>query len=249
VDERKISQNPYRGLQRLSVATVQARGRNYRNLTVASALLALALVISLIVSRRVEVLLGSLAMLPLASFFLLLDERIVRTWRKSVLKAWTEERIDLGHLRALVLAVPGLPRPTIEGMFLTAGYRAEDVQPDDSPAGLREAISCAIDALSFVDFLRLSVFSASSAAAVALLLFSVGLQSWRPLLGLGLVGVGLMAYLWGAWKVLARSGQRLRYLAGDVKERGKLVTLLERSNLGSTPRHRERLIRSITGPD
>src|SRR5262245_37521256 len=109
-----------------TTATLTARGRAYRALTLVVALGILSILIAAIVMRSFAPLVLLIAIVAAVGAFFWLDARRLVRWRQSLLEPWQRRELDFSALGAAVTAIPGLPANTV-GAMLTSLPQATDL--------------------------------------------------------------------------------------------------------------------------
>ncbi len=163
--------------------TIGSRARAYRNLVVVVVLTGFSLLIWAIVAWSISSLSGFILLLPVCSFYFLMDDRLLNRWRSCLLTDWVAANLELRYFRDAINANSLLPKETLQGMLETLPAMG-DVTDQGILPDTREAIAgfvsfihvCRTDAIAFR--------TAGYALAGCSLVIAAMLHSWRPLLGM-----------------------------------------------------------------
>jgi hypothetical protein len=103
----------------LTLSTLGARARCYRNLVVAVCLVATTSLLTALVLKQVLALLGFILLVPLTGGFTFFDKRQVMRWREQILKMRDDRNLDLGLFSHTIAKLKHLPQGTIQAMLAT----------------------------------------------------------------------------------------------------------------------------------
>lgn len=101
----------------LTLRTIERRAWQYRNLVIAVSLTTFVPVILAVLLRRWVVLVGWLALPFYVSGFVLLDQQVVKTWRRGVLQMRAERGLSVTQLEQTLMGFRHLPQATLRSML------------------------------------------------------------------------------------------------------------------------------------
>ena len=116
-----MNEPPIRQALNLTMDTLAARGRSYRNLVVLISLTGVSVVVAALVTWRFFCLAGLTFLVPLTTSWFYLDARRLRLWSGNIIRICFDGNLDVAVFVSTLSALRHLPQATISGMteFLT----------------------------------------------------------------------------------------------------------------------------------
>jgi hypothetical protein len=163
--------------------TVETRSRRFRNLVVVYVVVTVSALASAAVWWSFAPFAGLIMLVPACGFFALQDRKLLDDWRSNLLAKWAMRDLDFQALRDAVVAIPTLPKETLNGMLATLPCAA-DIRRERgissstrqvAATAVRASDACSADSLAF-KWLGCTII------AIACLVTIIS-DTWQPLLG------------------------------------------------------------------
>jgi hypothetical protein len=187
-----------------TVRAIERRAVHLRNQIVVVVVISALVVIAAIVARSAAVLWAWLLLVAICGLFFHADSRLLNRWRFAVLTHWTARALDFAAFRESIRAIPGLPKGTTEGMLVTLPSCGALVAEQKILAPTRQAIAAASLAVHRGRADRLLLNVVASAVVVGVLLATLWMRTWVPLVGLSTLALVPAVRAWTGRRRQAR---------------------------------------------
>jgi hypothetical protein len=171
-----------------TIAAVDRRARYFRNQVVIVVTIAAAVALAAFVWSAAA-LWAWLLLVPACGLFFCADATLLNEWRSDVLQPWVARELDLVAWSQAIRANPVLPRETTGAMLATLPMAGDLVAEQKILTPTRQAIAASSLAFHRSKSDALLLNAIASAVIVGVLLATLWMRAWTPLLGLAVLVV------------------------------------------------------------
>jgi hypothetical protein len=139
---------------------------------------------------------GFFLFLPICGIFFFLDTKLLNDWRYHIVQMWAKGDIELRFFLKTVSANPILPKATLQSMLTTLPLEGKLGSEEQASANTRQAVAVALLSVDAYRADALAVLATGYMIIAASVILSVAVQTWQPLLGIGLVLLLPLIRLW-----------------------------------------------------
>jgi hypothetical protein len=203
-----ISTSVYREALDATLAVLERRARNLRNLVVLVSVIGVASFVGALVTRPAAGLAGLLVLVPACGFFFFADATLLSGWRSALIASWVKREVDFAAFRDALRATPSLPTETSESMLATLPSAGDLVAEQRLSAPTRQGVAAASRMVhaTRTDALLLNV--AAAALGTTAVVAAIWTGTWKPLAGLmTLLLCPLVAAVWRRQRLAAREAE------------------------------------------
>jgi hypothetical protein len=169
----RVATSSYREALDATLAVLQRRARNLRNLVVVVVLIGVASLAGALVTRPASGLAGLLILVPACGFFFFADAMLLGDWRSALVASWVRGEVDFAAFRDALRATPSLPTETTEAMLETLPSAGDLVAEQSIHGPTRQALAAANRTMHRARADTLLLNAAASAVAIGMVAVAI----------------------------------------------------------------------------
>jgi hypothetical protein len=167
-----------------TITTIDTRARYFRNLVVAIVVLTLGSMGWAVVTWTFSPLAGLLLLLPAGGLFFFLDAKLLNDWRSRLLDAWVKKDIEFRVFCEAVIAIPTLPKETLQSMLATLPSAGDLSVEQRISSTIREMTAASTTMMHACEFDAMALKATALAIATGSFITAGILGMWQPTLGI-----------------------------------------------------------------
>jgi hypothetical protein len=231
----------------LTARIINLRASRYRYLVISVVALFAACPVLAIITHTWSPIFGLFFLFPFCAAFFHTDASLVGRWRRMILQAWAEGRLELETFRSALRGLVMLPAPTLQEMLSTLPVVDVNGVPCQTPLPVRQALAFTLSRFDTSDSDRRGAATITRLVAGGLIAWAIIAHSWWPLFGmLALPMVVVVRAVLGALRAWAWRKQVATFEAAGL-DIGEFVHVARQIDWYGVPAStRDRLLASLS---